>query len=367
MPVAPGRPRRYCSTTPAVAPEQGPFMILTRRISAKLVFFLALRTGLIAGPWAVVVYCLYAYAGLWFLRVPFLPIATVGTAVAFYVGFKNNAAYERFWEGRKIWGGIVNASRAWATSVVSYIDAGDEGPQARELRRVLVYRQLAWVNALRLQLRRSSRFHDKPARSTQRRLERHAAHMRNDWDTELRPFLTAEELASVSAHANPATHLLTRQGVAIAGLVKAQRLDLFHQIAMMELITELFSLQGQCERIKNTPLPRQYAEFSRVFTMVFTFLIPLGLLDVFGDRLAAAQTAFQTLTPAIPMLLSSWLISWVFVTMEGVGDASEDPFERSMNDVPMNALARTIEIDLRQLLGETEVPAKEEVIDDILY
>lgn len=186
-------------------------MILTRHISWKLVALLALRSGMIAGPWAVLVYVLYAYAGLWFLRVPFLPIATVGTAVAFYVGFKNNAAYERFWEGRKIWGGIVNASRTWATAVTSYVHVGDAGEEAHAVRRELVYRHLAWVNALRLQLRRTTRFHDKPARSTKRRLERHAEHMRNDWDAELRPFLDAGELAEVSAKANPATHLLARQ------------------------------------------------------------------------------------------------------------------------------------------------------------
>jgi ion channel-forming bestrophin family protein len=342
-------------------------MILTRRISWKVVAALGLRSGMIAGPWAVLVYVLHAYAGMWFLRVPFLPIATVGTAVAFYVGFKNNAAYERFWEGRKIWGGIVNASRSWATAVVSYIDVGDDGEVARQTRRELVYRHLAWVNALRLQLRQKSRFFDKPARSTKRRLDRHAEHMRNDWGSELGPLLPPDELAAVSAKANAATHLLARQGTRIAGLVKAQRLDLFHQIAMMELVTELYSLQGQCERIKNTPFPRQYAEFSRVFTRMFGLLVPFGLLDVFGDHVDKALTTLETLTPVIPMLLASWLITWVFTTMEGIGDASEDPFERSMNDVPMNALSRAIEIDLRQLLGETEVPPKEEAIDDILY
>jgi putative membrane protein len=342
-------------------------MILTRRISPKIVLALALRTGLVAAPWAVLVFLLYAYGGLWFLRVPFLPIATVGTAVAFYVGFKNNAAYERFWEGRKIWGGIVNASRTWGTAVVSYVDVGDEGDEARATRRELVYRHLAWVNALRLQLRRTTRFHDRPARSTKRRLDRHAEHMRNDWDQELTKFVGKDELAEVSAMANPATHLLARQGMRIASMVKAQRLDLFHQIAMMETVTELYALQGQAERIKNTPFPRQYAEFSRVFTRLFGFLVPFGLLDVFGQHVDKAVTALETLTPVIPMLLASWLITWVFETMEGIGDSSEDPFERSMNDVPMNALSRTIEIDLRQLLAETDLPPKEAAIDDILY
>ena len=185
-------------------------------MAAGVVAALGLRTGMVAGPWAVLVFSLYAYAGLWFLRVPFLPIATVGTAVAFYVGFKNNAAYERFWEGRKIWGGIVNASRTWATAVVSYIDVGDAGDDAKATRRELVYRHLAWINALRLQLRKTSRFHDKPARSTKRRLERHAEHMRNDWNAELSPFLSAEELTATSTVANAATHLLAHQGTRIA-------------------------------------------------------------------------------------------------------------------------------------------------------
>lgn len=191
--------------------------------------------------------------------------------------------------------------------------------------------------------------------------------MRNDWDTELSPFITSTELADLAAVANPATHLLTRQGRVLAALVQEKRLDLFHQISMMELITELFTLQGQCERIKNTPFPRQYAEYSRFFTHVFVFLVPLGLLDVFGDQVDQAATTLQTLAPAMPMVIAGSLITWVFRTMESIGDSSEDPFERGMNDVPMNALCRTIEIDLRQILGESEVPAKEEPAGWVLY
>ena len=135
----------------------------------------------------------------------------------------------------------------------------------------------------------------------------------------------------------------------------------------MQTIKELYELQGQCERIKNTPFPRQYAEFSRWFVRVFMFLLPLGLLDVFSAQIDAAGTALGLALAGLPMALSSCLISWVFVTMEGVGDASEDPFERSLNDVPMNALCRTIERDLRQLLGESEVPEPEQPAGLVLY
>lgn len=342
-------------------------MIHSRRMPLRIALRMGVVIVLFAGLWAAFIYSLYAYVGLKFLRVPFLPIATIGTAVAFYVGFKNNAAYERFWEGRKIWGGIVNASRSWGTAVMSYIEVGDTSHGAHELRRELIYRQLAWANALRLQLRRTSRFFHKPAAPTKRRLEKHAEVMRNDWDKELSGFLDADELAQVSQRKNSATHLLTTQGTQLARLVASKKLDLFHQIAMMELITEFYALQGKCERIKNTPFPRQYAEYSRMFTRIFVLLVPFGMLDVFTDQIEQAPDFVSSLLLVIPMILASGLVTWVFVVMEGIGDATEDPFERSLSDVPMNALCRTIEIDLREMLGETDLPPKEEPIDRVLY
>jgi putative membrane protein len=96
-------------------------------------------------------------------------------------------------------------------------------------------------------------------------------------------------------------------------------------------------------------------------------MVPFGMLDVFGEQVLQATTRAGELTPVFPMIVASALVSWVFITMEVIGDASEDPFERSMNDVPMNALSRTIEIDLRQMLGETELPPKEQPVDHILY
>ena len=342
-------------------------MIVTRRFSLSLMLRFALPTAIRAGLWALIVYGLYAYANLTFLRIPFLPISTVGTAVAFYVGFKNNSAYERFWEGRKIWGGIVNSSRTWATYVISYVDPLNDTEEAKATRRELIYRQLAWINSLRIQLRSTSRFFHRPARVTRARLSRDEDHMRNNWDQEMAPFLDPDEQAATKAFANPASHMLKRQGQAIAALKQEKRVDLFHQIALMGVIEELYTLQGKCERIKNTPFPRQYAEYSRLFTDVFTVLVPFGLLEVFADNVEVAQSTTGMLLPIIPMLLSSILITWVFVSMEGIGDSSEDPFERSMNDVPMNALCRTIEIDLRQMLGETEVPEKEKPAGHVMY
>lgn len=344
-------------------------MISRRRFPPHILLLASLPSAGKAALWALVVYGLYAVAGLDVLRIPFLPLSTIGIAVSFYVGFKNNASYDRFWEGRKIWGGVVNTSRSWGTAVTSYVLPQDRSEQAHQIREALVYRHLAWINAVRLQLRRRSRFEDAPSMSTKRRLNKHREHMRNDWDTEMAPFLSPEELAKHSARGNPATQILNTQGAELAGLLKNGQLDLFHQIALMDLITEMYTLQGKAERIKNTPLPRQYAEYSRVLVKVFIMLAPFGLLDVFAENIAAATGVGEQSVYLVPFLASAALIGWTFEFMENVGDASEDPFERSMNDVPMNALTRTIERDLRAMLGEDEagLPPKEESVDGILY
>jgi putative membrane protein len=347
-------------------------MIKQRRLPAGRIMQWGAALAFVPVLWALAVFFAYSAADLEFLRVPFLPISTLGTALAFYVGFKNNSAYDRFWEGRKIWGGVVNVSRTWANNVMAYVDADEDHPEREAVRRELIYRHLAWVNALRLQLRRTSRFLSKPSVTTAKRLRDHGSHMRNNWDQELSPFLSETELRAVSDKLNPATHLVVTQGQLIARLKKEGRVDLFHQIELMKNLEELYTLQGKCERIKNTPLPRQYADYSRVLTNVFSFLVPLGMLDVFGDQIRAANPealwiSLDAWRYVVPMLMSSALVVWAFRSMESIGDASEDPFERSMNDVPMNALSRTIERDLRQLLGETDIPPAETPADGILY
>lgn len=342
-------------------------MLHTRRLPLRMVLSFAALNVVRSGGWALAVYALYAVAGFEWMRIPFVPLSVMGIAVSFYSGFKNNSAYDRFWEGRKIWGGVVNESRSWANVVMSYVLPGDDSASAHELRRTLIYRHLAWINALRVQLRGTSRFHDKPARATKRRLEAHAEHMRNDWRKELAPFVPEDELDELERKANGATHLVAQQGKTLATLLKEGRLDLFHQIDMMSILRELYTLQGKAERIKKTPLPRLYAEYSRVFTRAFVFTVPFGLLDVFADRLPAEWPATGAWPWLFTYVVACALVGWVFLTMESLGDASEDPFERSMNDVPMNALCVVIERDLRELLGEETIPDGEAPIDGVLY
>ncbi|MBT9391930.1 hypothetical protein KLP40_02035 [Hymenobacter sp. NST-14] len=291
--------------------------------------------------------CLMYRAGIHSLDIPWQPVATLGIAVSFYIGFKNNGSYDRFWEGRKLWGGIVNYSRTWAIQTLEYITSvvdapGVQAPPAsgEELsvrHRRLVYRQIAWVNAVRLNLRRQPGL----------------------WQEHVAPFLDPAESEQIRDRQNPPAHLL-RQQAADLRILRQERglLNDFQHVSMVRSLEELFNLQGGCERIKNTPFPRQYAYFSLVFVWLFALLLPLGLIGEF------ATMGPDHIWLTIPF---SVLVSWVFHTMEVVGHTSENPFENEMNDVPMTAICRTIEIDLREMLGETELPPKLAPIDDILY
>lgn len=288
------------------------------------------------------------------LAVPFLPIATVGTAVAFYLGFKNNSSYDRYWEARKIWGGVVNTSRTWANQVLMY--AGKDPAMQKEL----VRRQIAWAHALRLNLRKKSRYEGSEFQ------ERNAPHIRQDWDGQMAPLLDPAELAEISAMRNPVTHLARIQGQRLKEALEVGTIDLFHQIELGAQLTELYALQGKCERIKNTPFPRQYANFSRLFVWVFIILVPVGLLDVFGLHGAGPLTVGLAVKGVL-LMASNALISWMFMTMELIGDGSEDPFERGVNDVCMTALCLTIQSDLLEMIGEEPVEPLEVVPPGILF
>lgn len=333
-------------------------MFVNRRLPFLLIVRFAWKNILFFTIWAALV--TYAYHAIDHMDhiksnigIPFMPLSTIGIAVAFYVGFKNNSSYDRFWEARKIWGGIVNYSRTWGNHVMSFLSnyytEGDHSEEIKILQKEMIYRHIAWLYALKLQLRRRSSFSMKLSRSV--RALREGTPERANWDEEVLPFLERAEYCSYSENANPCTQMIRRQGKVLQSLAEEKKLiDEFRYMEMMRVLEEFYNLQGKCERIKNTPFPRQYAHFSGLFTWIFILLLPFGLVELFAGM---KDHTFVYMT--VPF---SVLISWIFLTMETVGDSSEDPFEGFINDVPMSALCRTIEIDLREMLGETDLPEK---------
>jgi ion channel-forming bestrophin family protein len=285
------------------------------------------------------------------LCIPFAPVSTTGVAVAFYLGFKNNQSYDRFWEARTAWGGIVNASRVFGNQVMSYlaIQSGDaDEPMVQRIKKRIIYRHIAYINALRLQLRKPTTFSLNHVGSIAN--YHFGSPERSNWEEEVKPFLQVQEYNDLTSAQNMPTQILRKQSEDINELCKQFGfLDDFRHMDIMATIKDFYGEQGRCERIKNTPFPRQYAYFSKIFTWIFVLILPLALVMEFeklGEEFIWLVIPFTT------------VISWIFMTMEVVGDSSEDPFENFINDVPMTALCRTIEIDLREMLGETELPKR---------
>ena len=333
-------------------------MYVNRQIGFPVIFFFSkfylLKSLLLASA----VYVGYEYFGLKFLEIPFIPIATIGTAVAFYVGFKNHASYERLWEARKIWGAITNISRSWAISVVSLVRdrKGDVGTCLRMIRR-----HLCWVNALRIQLRRGTTCSgDADSKLTHVKLV-HIHQPPICYDTEMKTtlerFIEPGEREALEKCSNVASNVLKEQLKELTALKDDGVIDGFEHNSMQNLIYQCFDQQGAAERIKSFPFPRQYAHFSMLFVTIFNYLLPFGLIG----ELARAEHSLTWLM--IPFTI---LISWIFLTMELVGDSSEDPFVTGLNDVPISAISINIERDLLEIMDEAELPAKLEPVNHIL-
>lgn len=334
---------------------------------------------------------LFDVVGLKWLHLPWLPLGVLGTAVAFITGFKNNAAYDRLWEARKIWGGIVNASRSWTVMVKDFINNDHVNKPLSELElnsihKELVHRHVAWLTALRYQLRK-----DRP-------WELHLRHKNSKMDSKhsnfyvyedempieeiIDKYITKEEYKTIFAKSNQASQLLGIQSSHLKQLKKDGLIDNFRHMEMSNMLVEFYTLQGKCERIKNFPYPRQFATLNYIFVWIFIILIPYGIMDefeAFGDKILLILNKSElqgTLRFKIQetiakhfvwfSVLFSALISWVFHTMEVIGEISENPFEGGPNDVPITDMSRGIEIDIRQLIDDTDIPEPYEWKNDIV-
>ncbi len=296
---------------------------------------------------------LYDLMGWDFITIPWLPIALVGTAVAFLVGFKNNATYDRLWEARKIWGGIVNTSRTWGIMSKDYVsNSHNPDPVSEEeleaIRKRLIYRHMAWLTALRFQLRQSKPWESIHKKHNKEYRQLYYVQEQDDpIEPELEKFLTKEEMEKVLKAKNGGTQILALQSQDLRQLMERKLIDDFRHMEMENILKEFFTLQGKCERIKNFPYPRQFATINLYFVWIFIVLVPFGMIQEFqklGEHFVWLTVPFSA------------MVAWVFHTMEKIGEATENPFSGGANDVPMTSLSRTIEIDLREMLGETDLP-----------
>jgi len=302
---------------------------------------------------AIVPTILYEIVGWTWLTVPWVPIALIGTAVAFVTGFKNNASYDRLWEARQIYGAIVNTSRAWGIMVVDFVSpmhakGSISAEEVRIAHTRLIHRHIAWLHALRFQLRQPRAWeHMIKVYNREYRQWYTVDEVENKLGDALTELITPEERANVLSKANAATQLIAVQSKDLRELLDQGLIEDFRHMELEKLLVDLYAQQGKCERIKNFPYPRQFATLNLMFTKLFISLVPFGMLGEF----AKMGDGFIWLT--VPF---SALVAWVFNMMEKIGESTENPFEGSANDVPITAITRTIEIDLREMLGEAHIP-----------
>ncbi|WP_075344204.1 bestrophin family protein [Tenacibaculum agarivorans] len=320
----------------------------------ETLFFFCFITGIVG---------IYYFLDIQWLKMPWTPLALIGTAVSFVIGFQNNSAYGRIWEARKIWGGIVNTSRTFGMFAQDMITNAhtknklSEDKLHQEIKTV-TYRHIAWMTALRHAMRADKPWEViKQERVNQEWAEKISPPEWNiDLAEDLKPYLSEEDMKYVLSKNNKQTALLYLQS---HHLRKLKEKGLIWEFAFLELenvIEELFTLQGKSERIKNFPYPRHFASLNHYFMWLFVIIMPVALVPQFAEIGASISSIFPLfghifIWLSVPFYV---IIAWIFHTMERIGRTGENPFEGSANDVPISTIARGIEIDLRQNLGETD-------------
>ena len=317
-----------------------------RRFKLSEVIYWTRRDLYIFIVFACIPTSLYYFFDIKWMVIPWVAIALIGTATAFIVGFKNTQTYNRLWEARQIWGSIINGSRAWAILVK---DSVEKNPQAVK---TLIYRHLAWLTALRYQMREPRVWENANLKSN---LEFARLFTVPERETplgdELKKYLSDEELAYLTDKKNKATQIISLQSKQLKQLKDAGHITDLDFIELERSLVNLYDQQGRSERIKNFPYPRQFATINQMFVRLFVSLLPFGILREFGNLSNEFGPAFVWLT--VPCSVT---VAWVFHVMERIGEATENPFEGLANDVPISSICRTIEIDLRDMLDENDLP-----------
>lgn len=254
---------------------------------------------------------------------PGLPLTLFGSVLALILGFRSTSAYQRWWEGRGLWGLMINASRNLARASRNFMTGADGQTMAR----AIVLRQIAYVNALNHQLRRVPMTSDSL------------------------PYIPAAEAEVALGRTNTANALLDATGAQVAQAREQGIIDTIQQTQIEQILVDIANSQGGMERLKNTPLPSQFRLFPTYFTHLFCVLLPFGLVEALG--------------PATP--LGSTVAGMMFMAVLAIGDDLVDPFANTRHDLPLDTMCRTIEIDLLQGLGESAPSAITVDEDGVLW
>ena len=243
------------------------------------------------------------------------PFTLFGIALALFLGFRNNASYDRFWEGRKLWGSLMNTSRALARQALILVDEPDEPialsgrPDPATPRTLFINQAIALAYILKHQLRKT------------------------DGTADLARLLPPDTAARIAAARFPAAAVIKEMGIWTRQARHQNRLDSVRQAAIDSNLNELAVIVGGCERLSNTPLPYSYSVLIHRTVYIYCFLLPLGLLDSLG-----------WMVPPIVVF-----IAYTYTALEAIADELEDPFGMAPNDLALDTMCRSIENALLEM------------------
>jgi putative membrane protein len=246
--------------------------------------------------------------------IPDMPInvpAFLGTAIAVLISFKLSQSYDRWWEARKIWGTIVNESRSFTLQLQSFITQGND-----HVIRQMALRHIGWCYCLGQSLRGLDPLEN------------------------LGKYISEDDLKKISTQNNKPLALLQLNSLQIAELKNKGKLDIFSQVHINTTLINFTNAMGMTERIKSTVFPVTYRVFLHL--MIYLFVITLSI------SLGVINPLFE-----IPLLL---IISCGFFVLEKTATLLQDPFENEPTDTAMTTIATNIEINIKQLLKETDIP-----------
>lgn len=347
-------------------------MYIQRRFPFKSLIYWTKRELIFFTVLSIVATVLFEIFNIKWLQIPFTPVGLVGTAVAFMIGFQNNAAYDRIWEARKIWGGIVNTSRSLIITVKDsfYVHNPDVREDEKEELKIITNRHIAWLNALRYAMRTK--------KSWETSYKSEDSNENQYWVTpeyvtpieeELKCFLSEKEFEYVMTKENKPNAIMSLQSEHFRKLTNQKKFWDFTLLKLQGMLQELTALQGKSERIKNFPYPKQYGSIGYHFVHIFMWLIPLAIIPTFskmGVDLAESNPFISNyfVWLNIPFTV---IVIWVFNTMLRIGLAGENPFEGSPNDVPISTISRGITRDILQIIDEEDgkIPVQYEPVNHI--
>lgn len=239
----------------------------------------------------------------------------LGTVLAFFIGFNNNQAYDRWWEARKIWGSLVNNSRSFAREILTFVNPKDS-PEITQLKHKIIKRHIAFLYSLKIKLRETE-------------------------DDNLYKYISPEELEELAQHSNQYNGILLLQSEDITHLYNNGHIDGFQLIELNKMLTSFSDDMGKSERIKKTIFPTIYNFYSNYFILIFIYCVTMTI----GNSIGFWAIIFGT------------LIGYIFYTIQAIGKMLVNPFDNNNHmGVSLDSITRTIEINLLEMISAPNVP-----------